>query len=59
MKRRAKLAHMVGMAVKFIGTKQVFLSDLYLTAVQRKTVRSLNDPKHPLLFEFQRLPSGQ
>ena len=37
MKGKAKLARIVGMAGKIIGAKQDSLSDLYLTAVERKT----------------------
>ena len=39
----AKLARIVGMAGKIVGAKQDSLSDLYLTAVERKTARILDD----------------
>ena len=42
MKGKAKLARIVGMAGKIVGAKQDSLSDLYLTAVERKTARNKN-----------------
>ena len=33
--------------------------DLYLTAVERKTARILDDAKHPLFSQFQKLRSGR
>ena len=47
-KGKAKLARTVGMAGKIIGKKQDSLSDLYLTAVERKTAWILGDSKYPL-----------
>ena len=58
MKGKAKLARIVGMARKIIGAKQGSLSDLYLTAVERKTARMVDDAKHRLFSQFQKLPSG-
>ena len=54
VKERANLARIVGKAGMIIGAKRVCLSDLCLTAVERKTVRILNDPKHHLFSEFQK-----
>ena len=48
VKGKAKVARIVGMAGKTIGVKQDSPSDLYLTAVERKTARILDDAKHPL-----------
>ena len=59
MKGKAKLARIVGMAGKIIGAKQDSISDLYLTAVERKTARILDDAKHPFFFQFQKLRSGR
>ena len=59
MKGKAKLARIVGMAGKIIGAKQDSLSDLYLTAVERKTARNLDDEKHPLFSQFLKLQSGR
>ena len=59
MKGKAKLARIVGMAGKIVGAKQNSLSDLYLTAVERKTARILDDAKHPLFSQFQKLRSGR
>ena len=59
MKGKAKLARTVGMAGKIIGTKQDSLSDLYLTAVERKTARILDDAKRPLFSQFQKLWSSR
>ena len=47
------------MAGKIIGAKQDSLSDLYLTAVERKTARTVDDAKHRLFSQFQKLPSGR
>ena len=46
------------MAGKIIGAKQDSLSDLYLTAVERKTARILDDAKSPF-SQFQKLRSGR
>ena len=59
VKGKAKLARIVGMAGKITGAKQDSLSDLYLTAVERKTARILDDAKHPLFSQFHKLPSGR
>ena len=59
VKGKAKLARIVGMAGKIIGAKQDSLSDLYLTAVDRKTARILDDAKHPLFSRFHKLRSGR
>ena len=59
VKGKAKLARIVGMAGKIVGAKQDSLSDLYLTAVERKTARILDDAKHPLFSQFQKLRSGR
>ena len=59
MKGKAKLARIVGMAGKIIGAKQDSLSDLYLTAVERKTERILDDAKNPLFYQFLKLQSGR
>ena len=59
MKGKAKLAGIVGMAGKITGAKQDSLSDLYVTAVERKTARILDNAKHPLFSQFQKLRSGQ
>ena len=58
VKGKAKLARIVGMAGKITGAKQDSLSDLYLTAVERKTARILDDAKHPLCSQFQKLRSA-
>ena len=59
MKGKAKLVRIVGMAGKIVGAKQDSLSDLYLTAVERKTARILEDAKHPLFSQFQKRLSGR
>ena len=59
VKRKAKLARIVGMAGKTNGAKQDFPSDLYLTAIERKTARILDDAKHPLFSQFHKLRSGR
>ena len=59
VKGKAKLARIVGMAGKITGAKQDFLSDLYLTAVERKTARILDDAKHTLFSQFHKLRSGR
>ena len=59
VQEKAKLARIVGMAGKILGAKQDSLSDLYLTAVERKTARIVDDAKHPLFSQFQKLPSGR
>ena len=59
VKWKAKLARIVGMAGKITGAKQGSLSDLYLTAVERKTARILDDAKHCLFSQFQKLQSGR
>ena len=48
VKGKAKLARTVGMAGKITGTKQDPLSDLYLTAVERKTAWIVDENKAPL-----------
>ena len=53
VKGKAKLACIVGMAGKIVGAKQDSLSDLYLTAVERKTGRILDDAKHPSFLSFR------
>ena len=58
VKGKAKLTHIVGMAGKTIGAKQDSPSDVYLTAVEPKTAGILDDAKHPLLSQFQKLRSG-
>ena len=47
------------MAGKIIGAKRDSVSDLYLTAVERKTARILDDAKHTLFSQFQKLRSGR
>ena len=59
VKGKAKLAHIAGMAGKIIGAKQDSLSDLYLTAVELKTARILDDAKHALFSQLQKLRSGR
>ena len=59
VKGKAKMACIVGMAGKIVGAKQDSLSDLYLTAVERKTAQILDDAKHPLFSQFQKLQSGR
>ena len=59
VKGKANLERIVGMTGKIIGAKQDSLSDLYLTAVERKTARTLDDAKHPLFSQFQKLRSGR
>ena len=59
VKGKAKLACIVGLAGKIIGAKQDSLSDLYLTAVEWKTAQILDDAKHPLFSQFQKLRSGR
>ena len=59
VKGKAKLARIVGMAGKIVGAKQDSISDLYLTAVEQKTARILDDAKHPLFSQFQKLRSGR
>ena len=59
VKGKAKLARIVGMAGKIIGAKQDSLSDLYLTALERKTARILDDAKNPLFSRFHKLRSGR
>ena len=56
---KAKLARIVGMAGKMLGAKQDSPSDLYLTAVERKTARILDDAKHLVFSQFLKLPSGR
>ena len=60
MKGKAKLARIVGMAGKIIGTKQDPLSDLYLTAVERKIawIVDENKARTPSCL-FQKLASGR
>ena len=58
VKGKAKLARIVGMAGKITGAKQDSPSDLYLTAVDRKTARILDDAKHPLFSQFQKTTVG-
>ena len=53
VKGKAKLAGIVGMAGKTTGAKQDSPSDLYLTAVEQKTARILDDSKHPFFYQFQ------
>ena len=52
VKGKAKLGRIVGMAGKIICEKQDPLSNFYLTAVERKTARILDDAKHPLFSQF-------
>ena len=59
VKGKTKLARIVGMAGKITGAKQDSPSDLYFTAVERKTARILDDAKHPLCSQFQKLRSGR
>ena len=65
VKGKAKLARIAGMAGKITGAKQDSLSDLYLTAVERKTARIVDDAKHPPppppppFSHFQKLRSGR
>ena len=59
VKGRAKLARIDGMAGKITGAKRDSLSDLYLTAAEQKTARILDNAKHPLFSQFQKLRSGQ
>ena len=59
VKGKTKLARIVGMAGKILGAKQDSLSDLYLTAVERKTAWIVDDAKHPLFSQFRKLPSGR
>ena len=59
VKGKANLARIVGMTGKIIGAKQDSLSDLYLTAVQRKITRILDDAKYPFFSQFQKLRSGR
>ena len=59
VKGKVKLARIVGKAGKITGAKQDSLSDLYLTAVERKTARILDDAKHPVFSQFQKLRSGR
>ena len=58
VKGKAKLARIVRMAGKITGAEQDSLSNLYLTAVERKTAQILDDAKHPLFSQFQKLRSG-
>ena len=58
VKGKAKLARIVGMAGKTTGGRQDSPSDLYLTAVEPKTAGILDDAKHPLFSQFQKLRSG-
>ena len=48
-----------GLLPCYTGAKQDSLSDLYLTAVERKTAQILDDAKHPLFSQFQKLRSGR
>ena len=59
VKGKAKLARIDGMAEKITGAKRDSLSDLYLTAAEQKTARILDNAKHPLFSQFQKLRSGQ
>ena len=59
VKGKAKLARIVGMAEQTVDAKQDSVSDLYLKAVERKTAWILDDAKHPLFSQFQKLPSGR
>ena len=59
MKGNAKLARIVGMSGKITGAKQDSLSDLYVTAVERKTARILDDAKYPLFSQFLKLRSDR
>ena len=59
VKGQANLARIVGMTGQIIGAKQDSLSDLYLTAVQWKIARILDDAKHPFFSQFQKLRSGR
>ena len=53
-----KTARIVRMAGKITGSEQDSLSNLYLTAVERKTAQILDDAKHHLFSQFQKLRSG-
>ena len=57
VKGKAKLARIVRMAGKITGSEQDSLSNLYLTAVERKTAQILDDAKHPL-FSVSETPVG-
>ena len=59
VKGKTKLARIVGMAGKITGAKQDSPSDLYLTAVERKTTRILDDAKRHLFSQFQKLRSSR
>ena len=58
MKGKAKLARIFGLRGN-TDAKQDSLSDLYHTAVERKTARIVDYRRHPLFSQFQRPPSGR
>ena len=59
VKNRAKLARIVNLASKVIGSKQRQLPELYYQAVKRKAVKIVSDNTHPLHESYEPLPSGR
>ena len=59
VKYRCKLSSIVSMAVKVIGCRQNSLANLHRMAVERKARSIVNDQRHPLFSNFQKLPSGR
>ena len=58
-KSKGKLSRVVNEASKIVGTKQNPLSDVFNTAVRRKSLAITKDTTHALHTKFEKLPSGR
>ena len=59
VKDKARLARIVKLACKIIGSKQKQLSELHHSFVARKAMKICKDQGHPLHASFELMPSGR
>ena len=59
VKNQARLARVISLVGKIIGSKQNQLSDLKHQSVKRKTIKILRDQTHPLNYASETLLSGR
>ena len=58
-KNKNMLNRVIKNAGKIIGSQQIGLEDMYISAVRRKAVLIISDSSHPLHKSFETLPSGR
>ena len=59
VKEKSKIQSIIKVARKIVNNDLTTIEHLYLQAVERKAVKIINNPKHPLNDNFKILPSGR